>query len=457
MASITSVISIFVLLLATYCYSLPVSSPIDGSKPGLEVTTGQTMGDHENNAHLHLATEEELKKMPNIHRPQASAERDSGETATTEQPATADKDTSSPMTSTTKIPSSEKTNGKRAYYITYHPSLVKYSDGILGTGHVLADGTILTHGSIYANTPVVSYLTSYKRELKEEGEPSKDKRDYILERNLLTPMIDSFGHVFDVEEPLSKHYVMTTRELKEDGVPPKEGESTTDKQKAKRDYILERNAVTSMVDSFGRVFDIETPLSSHVVFTSREVKDGTQSTPETPLKEGESSTDKQKDKRGLFYEDSSLVRLVDGTIGRGSILSHGSVLSNGIMLPHGPIYENRNILVNDPLYIDGAMRTFVSTRGIKDKTNDKDASKEENSPTKGDNLATTMETSTDFEPRAIKPMDGQSGEETSTPFGKMPGNKNAKDGSSEESRPRLPEKQKPDVIVPGSKQPINKT
>jgi hypothetical protein len=303
------------------------------------------------------------------------------------------------------------------------------------------------------------------RELKDEVPPKegesptddkKQKRDYILQHNYLRLMSDSRGQLYEVEHPIDEHYVMTTRELK-DEVPPKEGESPTDDKKQKRDYILERNAVTSMVDSFGRVFDIETPLSSHVVFTSRDLKDETQSTPKTPLKEGESPTDKQKDKRGLFYEDSSLVRLVDGTIGRGSILSHGSVLSNGIMLPHGPIYENRNILVNDPLYIDGAMRTFVSTRGIKDKTNDKDASKEENSPTKGDNLATTMETSTDFEPRAIKPMDGQSGEETSTPFGKMPGNKNAKDGSSEESRPRLPEKQKPDVIVPGSKQPINKT
>ena len=47
-------ISLFVVLLATYCYSVPVTKPIDITTPEYEFTTGKTIIDNENKINMHV-------------------------------------------------------------------------------------------------------------------------------------------------------------------------------------------------------------------------------------------------------------------------------------------------------------------------------------------------------------------------------------------------------------------
>jgi len=60
-------ISFFVLLLATYCYSVPVNPPLDSPTPDYEFTTGKTIVDHDNKINMHLMSDEESTGVPNIH------------------------------------------------------------------------------------------------------------------------------------------------------------------------------------------------------------------------------------------------------------------------------------------------------------------------------------------------------------------------------------------------------
>jgi len=68
MASITSVISLFILLLVTYCYSIPIKPENGILTPTDEFTTGKTIVDHENKINMQLMTDDELKGVPNIHK-----------------------------------------------------------------------------------------------------------------------------------------------------------------------------------------------------------------------------------------------------------------------------------------------------------------------------------------------------------------------------------------------------
>jgi len=65
--SIMVSISLFVLLLATYCYSVPIERRVDSSKE-IELTTGITIVDHENKINMRLMTDEESTDVPNIHK-----------------------------------------------------------------------------------------------------------------------------------------------------------------------------------------------------------------------------------------------------------------------------------------------------------------------------------------------------------------------------------------------------
>jgi len=72
MASITSVISLFVLLLATYCYSAPIQQEYLSATPDYESTSGKTIIDRENTINMHLLTDEETTDLPNIDKEQTS-------------------------------------------------------------------------------------------------------------------------------------------------------------------------------------------------------------------------------------------------------------------------------------------------------------------------------------------------------------------------------------------------
>jgi len=59
MASITSVISFFILLLATYSYSAPIVNEYEITTPDLEFTTGTTMVEREDAVDMKLVTDDE--------------------------------------------------------------------------------------------------------------------------------------------------------------------------------------------------------------------------------------------------------------------------------------------------------------------------------------------------------------------------------------------------------------
>jgi len=117
MASITSVISLFVLLLATYCYSLPIDPVRDISKPIHDVTTGRTIVNNEKNGNMELVTEEGSTVVPNI-----DHSRSPKHAPTSETPSQVGKDgkrglnddvTSAPETSTSETQSQVGQGGKR--------------------------------------------------------------------------------------------------------------------------------------------------------------------------------------------------------------------------------------------------------------------------------------------------------------------------------------------------------
>jgi hypothetical protein len=61
-------ISFFVLLLATYCYSVPIDPRFDSTKPDHELTTGKTIVDRDDKINMHLMTDEESTGLPAIHK-----------------------------------------------------------------------------------------------------------------------------------------------------------------------------------------------------------------------------------------------------------------------------------------------------------------------------------------------------------------------------------------------------
>jgi hypothetical protein len=82
MASITSVISLFVLLLVTYCYSVPIKPQSGSPKPIDEFTTGKTIVDNEDRITMRLLSDEESTGVPNIHKPRKFSEHSSEEHTT---------------------------------------------------------------------------------------------------------------------------------------------------------------------------------------------------------------------------------------------------------------------------------------------------------------------------------------------------------------------------------------
>jgi len=68
MASMTTFISFFVLLLATYSYSLPLGEFFGNSTADYEFTTGHTIIDHNNTFIMHLVNEEDSTNVPTIHK-----------------------------------------------------------------------------------------------------------------------------------------------------------------------------------------------------------------------------------------------------------------------------------------------------------------------------------------------------------------------------------------------------
>jgi len=220
----------------------------------------------------------------------------------------------------------------------------------------------------------------------------------------------------------------------------------------------------------GGLYRINTAYNRYYVDTyaylKRETKDEVNSKEQKPSMQGTHSSPNgdSKDKRALYFEDSSYVRLIDGSISRGPILANGYVSTHGHLYANQPMYTSRYFVRNPVSYVT------YNTRGIKDQKD-------------GDEFATTMESSTEVSPRPFQSIDGQSGEETSTfrthirpqvgtSSAELFGNKNQHGGSSEELNSQFPEKQQkpretmpviPDTIkqqngkdtVQGVKQPIN--
>jgi len=79
MASITSVISIFVLLLVTYSYAVPIGQKFDISTSNYEFTTAKTLVEHEMKTDIELTTFGESTIIPVTHTKRTSSAEHSGE------------------------------------------------------------------------------------------------------------------------------------------------------------------------------------------------------------------------------------------------------------------------------------------------------------------------------------------------------------------------------------------
>jgi len=82
MASITSVISLFVLLLATYSYSLPVGQLFENSTAEFEWTTGDTIVDEASTVVMQLISDDESTGVPLIQTPRSYDDSSSDEATT---------------------------------------------------------------------------------------------------------------------------------------------------------------------------------------------------------------------------------------------------------------------------------------------------------------------------------------------------------------------------------------
>lgn len=82
MASLTSVISFFILLFVTYSYSLPFVPKSVSTTPQYEFTTGTTTVEHGLVPSMQLLSDEESTGVPNLHKPRSSNDSSSEEFTT---------------------------------------------------------------------------------------------------------------------------------------------------------------------------------------------------------------------------------------------------------------------------------------------------------------------------------------------------------------------------------------
>jgi len=119
MASITSVISVVVLLLVTYSYSIPVYHVSEFSTPDYEFTTGQTIVSHENIVNMQLVNEDESTVVPSIHTPRSFEVTTEG----FDRPSRTFEDSSFFMTSTSAFPSTDEPSVNTRGFNSFFPTM----------------------------------------------------------------------------------------------------------------------------------------------------------------------------------------------------------------------------------------------------------------------------------------------------------------------------------------------
>jgi len=129
MASITSVISVVVLLLVTYSYSIPVFHTSEFSTPDYEFTTGQTIVTHENIVNMQLVNEDESTVVPTIQTPRSFDSFNFHEVTTEgfHHPSRTFEDSSFFMTSTPAFPSTDEPSVNTHGFNHVFPTMVESS------------------------------------------------------------------------------------------------------------------------------------------------------------------------------------------------------------------------------------------------------------------------------------------------------------------------------------------
>jgi len=82
MASTTSIISLFIVLLAAFCSSVPVDKRPVFVPPYSEFTTGKTIIDHGHYVNMQLIPDDESTDVPTVHKPRTNEEHDVDEFTT---------------------------------------------------------------------------------------------------------------------------------------------------------------------------------------------------------------------------------------------------------------------------------------------------------------------------------------------------------------------------------------
>jgi len=122
MASITSIISFFILLLATFSYSAPIGQEYGTSTPDYEYTTNQTIIERVDPVYMRLISDDESTGVPVFNKERSSDESDSDEVTT-------EGVTFSPRTiEDYSYPSSTDAYEKYNYEVSSFPSVTEIND-----------------------------------------------------------------------------------------------------------------------------------------------------------------------------------------------------------------------------------------------------------------------------------------------------------------------------------------
>jgi len=317
MASITSVISLFVLLLATYCCSLPIDQPSGKPTPGHGMNIGQSQIDHENKVNMHLVADGESHNVPNTHKELTSGERDSGE----------DK---SPMPPTSGSTSTDKNQGIKRDFLVEQPDPYEIK---------------------YVHEPSIAYILASKRGINGEGQMNEssinqsssdktsEKRDYIIDFDRTVSLTH---HVPLTYYNPSVSYILTSKRELKDGIPMPESskeESSLNKTDVKRDYFVELDRTYTVAH-----YPVTTLIDSpSYMFYKRELKDDA-SKPESSNEE--SSLNKTDIKRDYIVELDRTYTVahypVTTLLDTPSYMLYTRELKDGVPMPESSKEELKN-------------------------------------------------------------------------------------------------------------------
>jgi len=199
MASITSVISLFVVLFVTYCHAVPIGQKYDVSTSDYEFTTDKPMFGHEHRINMELTADEESTVAPHFNEKRKSYEHDSEEYTTPSQFEKHDDEfhhkrkfgVESFATAAYEHDSDENTNSD--HFEKLDPALEykrKFEDSLFTTPatNPVSEESFNNHvfNNLESSTEFNERATRYREAELEENRETRAERENEIEENLKT-------------------------------------------------------------------------------------------------------------------------------------------------------------------------------------------------------------------------------------------------------------------------------